>query len=252
VRNKIDQEKLQLSIEEAEMEYAEATRQVELEAESDESSLALSQYSYNYQLRHRGRHRVDLDHHTLHAPMDGKVVLRSVTRNGEFTQVRQGDEVSPGQPFMRVVDLSALQMEGILNQADSEIVRRGQKARVRFDAYPDLVLDGHVESVGTIAMTGRRVNYHVRRIPVRIAIEGTDPRVFPDLTASADVVIGEQQNSLIIPRDAVQESGGKQLVYVMQGETVVPREVEIGAYGNTQVSVISGLQEGEQVAVHDK
>jgi multidrug efflux pump subunit AcrA (membrane-fusion protein) len=61
--------------------------------------------------------------------------------------------------------------------------------------------------------------------------------------------VAEQDNTLLIPREAVQESGGRTLVYVMDGENVTPREVGIGAYSNTQVSVISGLQEGEQIAI---
>ena len=247
VRNQIDQELLQLSVEQADMEYREAQRQIPLAAESREAETALAQHSYNFQLRHRGRHRADVARSTLRAPISGKVVLRAITRNGEYNQVRLGDEMAPGQPFLRVVDLSKLQLEGSMSQTDSENIRMGQKVKIRFDAYPDLVMDGHVDAVGSLAVSGRRFNYYVRRIPVRIAIEGSDPRVFPDLTASADVVIGEDEDSLIIPREAVQDAGSKQLVFVKRGDSVSPQEVEIGAYGSTQVSVVSGLQEGDQI-----
>ena len=90
----------------------------------------------------------------------------------------------------------------------------------------------------------------MRGVPVRIALESTDPRVIPDLTANADVVIGQEDDTVLIPRDAVQESGGKSIVLVKEGEGVVPREVSLGGYSNTQVSVLSGLREGDQVAVH--
>jgi multidrug efflux pump subunit AcrA (membrane-fusion protein) len=151
--------------------------------------------------------------------------------------------------FAKVVDLSSMQVDASISQTDSEIVRLGQKAVIRFDAYPGLELGGKVEAVGMMAGGGRRVSYFVRRVPVRIAIEGSDSRVLPDLTASADVVVGEQEDALLIPREAVQESGGKSVVMVKQGENVVPREVEIGGYGSTLVSVVSGLQEGEHVAL---
>src|SRR5262249_11586137 len=149
----------------------------------------------------------------------------------------------------KIVDLSSMQVEASVSQTDSELVKLGQKAVIRFDAYPGLELGGKVEAVGTMASSGRRVNYYVRRVPVRIAIEAADARVLPDLTASADVVLEEQDAALVIPREAVQESGGKSVVLVKQGESVVPREVEIGMAGNTLVSVISGLHEGEHVAV---
>jgi RND family efflux transporter MFP subunit len=248
VKNKFDQELLRLSVEEAQLEYQEAERQIGLLAESQESEKLLAKYRTDFQVRHHGRHAVDLARFTVRAPMDGQVVLKSITRYGQFTQVQQGDSVSPGQPFMRVVDLSSMAVEATMSQTDCETVRVGQKAKIHFDAYPDLVLDAHVESVGTIA-SARRYSFYVRRIPVRIAIEGRDPRVLPDLTASADVVIGEEGDGLLIPRDAVTESGGKQMVYVRHGETITPREVEIGAVGNMQVEVVSGLQEGEQIAV---
>jgi hypothetical protein len=154
----------------------------------------------------------------------------------------------PGQPFMRVVDLSSMAVEATMSQTDCESIHPGQKAKVHFDAYPDLILDAHVESVGTFA-SARRSSFYVRRIPVRIAIEGSDPRVLPDLTASADVMIGADDDGLLIPRDAVTESGGKPVVFVRQGETLTPREVEIGAVGNLQVAVVAGLQEGEEIAV---
>ena len=248
VRNKFDQETLRLAVEEAQLEYQEAERQIGLLEESQESARLLAQYRTDFQVRHHARHQHDLVRFTVRSPMDGQLVLRSITRYGQFTQVQQGDLVSPGQPFMRVVDLSNMTMEATMSQTDCDNIHVGQKAKVHFDAYPDLVLDGHVESVGTIA-SARRSSYYVRRIPVRLALDESDPRVLPDLTASADVVVGEDGDGLLIPRDAVTESGGKQMVYVKQGETITPREVEIGAVSNMHAAVVAGLQEGEEITV---
>ena len=77
--------------------------------------------------------------------------------------------------FMKVVDLSQMQVDGYISQTDTELVRLGQKAVVRFDAYPGLILEAKVEAVGMMATSDRRVNYNVRRVPVRIALESTDP-----------------------------------------------------------------------------
>jgi multidrug efflux pump subunit AcrA (membrane-fusion protein) len=86
-------------------------------------------------------------------------------------------------------------------------------------------------------------------VPVRIAIDEHDQRVIPDLTASADVIVAEQDDALLIPREAVQEADGKTIVYVKQGDNVVPREVELGPASNTQVSVTAGLQAGDEIAI---
>ena len=62
-------------------------------------------------------------------------------------------------------------------------------------------------------------------------------------------MVGEQDNSVIVPRQAVVEADGKSVVYVKQDGAFSPREVELGRYSNTEVAVISGLQPGEEVAL---
>lgn len=249
VRSAIQREQYKLAEEEAKANYEEVQGELALLAERQTAEWNIAELNQQYQIRHRDRHRVDLERCVIKAPIDGQVVMKTIIRNGETGQVKLGDELAPGQPFMRVVDPSSMELDASVNQADAEQVRLGQKATVRFDAYPNLVVEGKVESVGTLAVSSRRVNYYIRQVPVRIAIDGHDTRVIPDLTASADVVVAEQDGGLIVPREAVQENGGKTVVYVKQGETVVPREVEIGLANNTQVSVTSGLQEGEQIAL---
>ena len=250
VRSEIQREQMRLLLEEAEVNYKEMQGELAFLDERQAAEWRIAELGQQGQLRHKNRHLVDLERFSIRSPRNGQVILRTINnRNGEQNQIRVGDEVGPGMAIAKVVDVSSMQVEGTINQTESEQVRLGQKAVIRFDAYPGLELDGKVESVGMMVTTGRRVNYYVRRVPVRIAIDGADPRVLPDLTASADVVLAEDDDTLLIPREAVQESGGKSVVRVRQGEAIVPREVEIGGYSNTQASVVSGLQEGDEVAI---
>jgi HlyD family secretion protein len=250
VRSEIQREQLKLLLEEAELNYKQMHGELALLDDRQAAEWRIAELGYEGQVRHRNRHLVDLERFSIRAPRDGQVILRTINnRNGEQNQIRVGDEVGPGMAIAKVVDLSSMQVEGMINQTESEMVRLGQKATIRFDAYPGLELDGKVESVGMLAGSGRRVNYYVRRVPVRIAIEGKDPRVLPDLTASADVVLDEDDDALLIPREAVQESRGKSVVLVRQGEAIVPREVEIGGWSHTQVAVLAGLQAGDEVAI---
>jgi HlyD family secretion protein len=248
-KNKIDQELLKLAVEEAEAAYQAAEAQVALYEESQACSQRIMEFNYQGQLRHLNRHQHDIDQLVMVSPMDGTAIMRPTYRHGEQFLVRSGDEVSPGQTFMRVVDTSAMHLETTMNQAESELVRQGQPALIRFDAYPQIKLNGKVIAVGTIASGGRRVSYYIRRVPVRIAIQDHDPRVLPDLTASADVVLAESPDSVIVPRQAVVEEDGHPVVYVKQGDAFTPREVELGMASNTEVTIRSGLQAGEEVAL---
>jgi HlyD family secretion protein len=249
VRNSFDQELIKLNVEQAQLEFQEAENQIALLHEKHQIERYQQQLNIDKQVSHRGRHLVDLQRFIMRSPIDGQLILKTVSRNGQIAQVQVGDQINPGQSVLRIVDLSDMAIEASISQSDSEIVRKGQKAKVHFDAYPDLVLDAHVEAVGMLASANRRGSFYVRRIPVRIAIDGRDPRVIPDLTASADVVIEEDDDSLVIPRDALTESNGKPVVFVKQGETLTAREVGIGSVSNTRATVVSGLQEGEEIAV---
>ncbi|HYW44954.1 MAG TPA: efflux RND transporter periplasmic adaptor subunit [Bryobacteraceae bacterium] len=248
-KNTIDQELLSMARDEAQARYDEALRQVPRYEESHRAAWRIAEMNQEFQVRHRDRHRADIRRLTMKAPMAGQVVMRPIYRNGEQGTVRVGDLIAPGQLFMRVVDASSVRMETYINQAESELVRIGQRAKIHFDAYPEITMDGTVAAVGTIAEGSRRVNYFIRRIPVRVDLEGNDPRVLPDLTASADVVLAEQDDAVIVPRQAVVEEDGRSIVYVKQAGSFTPREVEIGMFSNTGASVTSGLQAGEEVAL---
>jgi hypothetical protein len=249
VANVITQETLRLAVEEYQEAYEEAAKQTPLTEERQLADLKLYELSNEYDDRHLNRHLRDFRRCSIRSPMDGMVVMQTTYRGGDLYQVKVGDRLAPGQPFMRVVDPDSMELDATMNQAESQMVRLGQRATVRFDAFPEIVLKGHVQSVGALALGGRRVNFNVRNVAVRLVLETVDPRVIPDLSASADVATSEPAGGLIVPREALSESGGKTIVYVKQGDAFVPREVEIAGVTNTQVAVASGIEEGEEIAL---
>jgi hypothetical protein len=74
-------------------------------------------------------------------------------------------------------------------QSDVGLVAPGQPARVRLDAYPDLVFDGRVESMAPLGIASSRTP-KVRSFTAIVAIHGTAPQLMPDLTASVEIVPG--------------------------------------------------------------
>jgi multidrug efflux pump subunit AcrA (membrane-fusion protein) len=182
--------------------------------------------------------------------MNGLVVMQSVFRGGEFAQIQEGDQVSPGQPFVKVVDTSSMMVDATVNQVEAESLRLGQRGTVEFDAFPGLRLAGRVHSIGAIAVGGWRVNYYIRNVPVRVQIEGSDPRVIPDLSASASIQIDNVEKALVIPLEAVTTERGKHFVEVRTGLLrFARREVTLGLRSNTHAVAVSGVKEGEELAV---
>jgi multidrug efflux pump subunit AcrA (membrane-fusion protein) len=249
VKNPITQETLRLAVEEYQEAYEEAARQIPLTEERQLADLKIYELNSEHDTRHLNRHLRDFSRCSIRSPMDGMVVMQTTYRGSDMYQIQVGDRLSPGQPFMRVVDPASMQLDATMSQAESELVRLGQRATVRFDAFPDIVVKGRVQAVGALALGGRRVNFNVRNVAVRVAIETVDPRVIPDLSASADIATAPPAGGLIVPREALSESGTKTIVYVKQGAAFIPREVEISGTTNTQAAIVSGIQEGEEIAL---
>jgi hypothetical protein len=163
--------------------------------------------------------------------------------------VQQGDQLFPGRLFLKVMDTSKMQVEAEINQAESHWIRIGQKARIGLDAFPGASYQGRVASIGALAkVAGFQADY-VRKIPVRIEIDGADERLIPDLSAYADVLIDRVDEAVRVPREAVFEEAGASYVYVKKGSRFEKRPVELGFRTYTEVAVVSGVNAGEEVAL---
>ncbi len=247
IRAAIDQEILKLAVEEAEATYRQLQADVAEKAKVYDAELKILDITRQRQQRHLDRHLHDLRRFTIAAEMDGLVVLQTIFRGGEMVQISEGDQLRPGQPFMKIVNPSSMQVEGNVNQTESSSLRVGQPADVALDAFPGLKLKGKVYSIGALAVGGWRQQYYIRNVPVRIAIDGSDPRLIPDLSAAGDVTIAKQENGLLVPLSAVHTENGKTFVWVKRGDQFQRSEVELGLRNNTRAAVISGLSADDDV-----
>jgi multidrug resistance efflux pump len=244
----IDAEKYKLAAEETAAHYKQLLTEVPLLATSQKADLRNTEISLETAKLELQKAVTNADKMVLKSPMDGIIVMQAIRRGLEFAQVAKGDQVFGGQSFMQVVDPSSMVVNANVNQVDAEILRIGMKATVRLDAYPGLELPAHVYSIGAVTVAGRRPNF-MRQIPVRFKLDKTDPRVLPDLSASAEVVLDSATQATIAPLGSVFEDSAKPYVYVQTADGWRKREVELGLRSNVSVAVRSGLTKGEVVAL---
>lgn len=249
IRTAIDQELLKIYVDEAQAQYDELKQDYDTTLLSHKSEIKILEYTRDRHIRHRDRHATDIKRFTINASMPGLVVMQTFWRSGEMAQVQQGDQVSPNQPFMKIVDTSKMLVEASVNQVQSELIRIGQPAYVEFDAFPGLRLKARVRSVGALAAGGWRQNYYIRNVPVTLEILGHDPRLIPDLSAAVDVVLTEKPGSVLVPLEAVHSEKGRSVVFVKQNGSFRSREVELGPKNNVHAIVVSGLKSGEEIAL---
>ncbi len=263
VRSAIQAEIFDLLAQEGRASSGQLENEVRLQEEANVAEIRSLDLTVEQDWKRMDRTKTDLDKMKLRTPVGGLVVIETMYSRGGFQQAAAGDQVYGGAQFMRVVDLSKMAVYCNVNQADSQLVRLGAPVKVRLDAYPNVAFDGRVASVGAMAVSGggggggRRGppgsrgsrGEWLRQVPVEIEILDTDERVKPDLSASADIIIARQEDALVIPRAAVQALDGTPVVWVQSGDGFVQREVELGALGDTEAIVLSGLRDGELIAV---
>lgn len=249
IRAAIDAEKYKLAVEEDKAKYDELVAETPLVEEAQRASIRVSELDRqqsDIELR-RAQHNVEIM--SLKTPIAGIVVMQSIFRGGDFGQVREGDQVSAGQPFMSIVDPSSMVVNATVNQVDAEKLRLGQKATIRLDAYPDLQLPGTVVGIGALSKTSTFRASFVSEIPVRVKLDQIDSRVIPDLTASAEIVVSSEPDAVIAPRSAVFSDNSGPFAFLQTPEGWLRKRVEVGPANNLFVVIRSGLQKGDKVAL---
>lgn len=254
VMGAIETERAKLTLEEAQARYDQLLKEVKfmeqsLLSETKNAQIELKQSQIEFR-----RAEANADRMVLKAPIDGMVVMQNMFRGSEFDQVKVGDQLFPGFPFMQVVDASSMVVNANVNQVDVERMRIGMKATVRFDAFPGLVLPAKVYAIGTVAKSSRYRPDWIKEMAVVLKLEKMDPRVIPDLSVSVDVVVDQVENATLVPREAVQYGGagsqpGEAFVWVRNGGAWDRRKVVVGVSNATTVSIQSGVRPGETVAL---
>lgn len=252
VRTIVDQELLKLAADEAEASYKELQRDVEQKKVAQQAELRIQEISYELQKKNVERYNRDLARLTITTPIDGLVVMMTQNRpGGDQVTYGEGDRVQPGMPFMKIVNPASMQIEGTINQTESSAFRIGQLATIGLDAFPGASYQGKVYAIGALAVAGgRSQQYYIRAVPVRVQVQNPDKRMIPDLSASADVLLGEAKNVLAAPASAIHRENGKDFVFVKGPKTFERREVKVGLHNGVQAEIIEGLSEGEQVRVN--
>ena len=252
VRSEIDAEYLRLALDQAEAQYKALMEQAKYADISEVAAIRKEELDNQKAELELKRAEANVDKMVARAAIDGLVVMQNIVRGTDYGQIQAGDQLAPGQFYMQIVDPRSMVVNATVNQVDAELLRIGQKARVRFDAYPDLELPAHVYSIGAMTKAGGMRATFFKEIPVKLRLDRLDPRVIPDLSVAVNVILdAEKAETAVAPlagifRDAPD---AQPYVFVKTGESWERREVELGVVSYIEAAVRSGLRPGEVIAL---
>jgi HlyD family secretion protein len=195
----VDQARAQLNLQEATFNRMKALYEKKLIAQSDydqalfnfdNARAALTSANANYD-----RNKVNLNYATIYSPIDGVVLNRAI----EAGQTVAASFNTPTL-FTIVNDLTQMQVQTSVDEADIGKVRNGQRVEFTVDAYPDLKFNGSVTEVRLNPVTTNNVVTYV----VILDAPNPDKKLMPGMTASATIYVDEKENTLIVSGKALR------------------------------------------------
>lgn len=169
---------------------------------------------------------------TVYAPSSG-IVMRREALPGKY--------VEPGTILYEIADLSTVWISAEIYESEMAAIKVGQLATIAFAAYPDKSFHGKV------AYVYPTLNTEARTVRVRLELPNPGLKLKPGMYGNVTIQT-EAVKTLVVPQEAVLETGLRQLVFVDRGEgRYEPVSVKVGRRSQDSVEVLEGLKEGDRV-----
>lgn len=173
------------------------------------------------------------------APMDGVIAQSQLTVGATVQTGMTVCQVQSNTSFNAVVDVDELDIAG---------VKSGQTADVSVDALSGKVFSGTVQKIAQVGVSANGVT----TFSVTISLSDS-AGLLSNMSTSADIHTGENQNALLVPVEALQTKGADRYLTVRttSGKTTKDTQVKVsvGLISDTQAEITSGVNEGDTVVL---
>lgn len=191
-----------------------------------------AKYEYESQKATLELAKLNLEYTTVRAPISGVVSER---------MVRTGNMVVPNQAVFRVTTMDPLKAILHLPEHEMQKIKAGQPVLMEIDAVPGVTFQGSVERVSPV------VDRTTGTFRVVALVRDQQNRLKPGMFARVRVVYDTRNETLVIPKLAVINDGGRNSVFVVNDSLVQKRSITLGYANGTKVEVINGLVDGDVV-----
>jgi HlyD family secretion protein len=190
-----------------------------------------------------------LDSMELVSPISGLITYHR--RRGQ--QPQAGDQCWPGQELLEVIDLNKLQARFYVLERDAGALENGMQADIRLDAFPERRYKSTIKSISQVAQSIERNSpllYFTCDASLSMPTEDIHD-VRPGMLLQTEVIKQRFDSCVVVPSSAVTTKDEEHLVYIEQGNTFLPRPVEIVNGSKGQTVILNGIREGEILALHN-
>lgn len=282
LKSQVDQGQASVDQAEAELEYQKSTfertkalHEKNLIAQSDYD---LAQYNYKQAIATLKNAKSELDkakrnlsYATIYSPIDGIILERAVDEGQTVAA-----SFSTPELFTIANDLTQMQVEANVDEADIGQVKLGQRVEFTVDAYPEQKFNGEVTQIRLQPVESSNVITYT----VIINAPNPDKKLMPGMTANITIMVNEKNDILVVPGKALRFSPDQQLVWsylesiketqpeaqipatgatiqntkgnfvwVKKGAGLERKQIEIGETDGINYELVSGLNEGDELVL---
>jgi HlyD family secretion protein len=249
-------------------------RKTSAQADVDQAMANLHQAEANLKIKQGAldKAKADLEHCTITSPIDGVVISRSVDVGQTVAASLQAPVI-----FQIANDLTKMQIDSNVAEADVGMVQVGQDVDFTVDAFPTQTFHGKVVQVRNAPITVQNVVTY----DTVIGVSNPDLKLKPGMTANVSIIVARKDNVLQIknaalryrPAEAVDAKAGsttsqggsrppgamkqgagrreqktsERTVYVLSGSRLTPVQIKTGISDGVVTEVVEGLKEGDLV-----
>jgi HlyD family secretion protein len=166
--------------------------------------------------------------------------------------VKAGDFVKVGDSLAEMADLHKVRVRAFIDEPDLGGLEENEPVKITWDALPNKTWSGRTETIPK-----QVVQRNTRSVGMLLCSVNNDKlELLPNINVNVRINSRERLGVLSVPRGAVAAEGGRRYVYVVKANqlgvgksTLEKREIHVGIADATNYEVVSGLQEGELVAL---
>jgi len=163
-----------------------------------------------------------------------------------YLPVAQYDYVDTGTDLVYVANLSRLRITAYFDEPDIGNLAVGQPVKITWEAKSGMAWYGHVEQVPTTI-----IEYQTRFVgECFIAIDNGDGALEPNANVNVTVTTAQRPHVLSVPREAMHTDNGGSFVFRVVNDKLVRTPVQVGIFNLTREEILSGLSEGDVVALN--
>lgn len=246
-KQKIELNKANDVLKAAKQSKTDAQKQIpSVQADINKAEAAIKSAGYQVQLAKLNVKEATLALTNLQKHLAEAQITSPVTGTIIFieTKLKKGDTAQPYQVLVTVADPSALQISfNATVLSDPLVVKPGMKADLAFDKE---TIQGEVVSCPYSAPKDKDGNV-INKDEIILKVDKLPESAKMGASIFISIILEKKDNALILPLEAVRSYMGRNYIYALEGVSKKEVNVELGVKSATEVEIISGLKEGQQV-----